>query len=431
MADQVHQSDIFCCSKYVFSTGQTVLCTQQQSHLFHFLKKLAESIGYTKICMHAQPATIPASILYPPDPTRSNFEPARPSPSKFWTRPTRPVRRKICPNPPLPGRVPYPSGRVGSGCSTLLWTKLTSLRAKITLYMGSLISAIWKYPISLKKFFKCSWLVFSGMQPTKIVLFSFEKSEPWRSCSGIAITHFDCWRNESSILKNDSISSKEWESDDTEECDEARRDEESKASWAVSFCGSSMRRLHDLNRPWKSCSKRSSRWRSYSSFSTSDVSASDSVEVLPISLSFVNVSSSSVIIPSFEPSDEILFWHQNIRWIIDEKHRRFTLILVQIPCIVSWMTCQLLNVFIVKRGSTFFPTSEFLFSNTWWLDKNNNEMESRKSTSAPASAETFSYSPCFYPFSFFHSSDSINCDCKLSLHGLATMKHHEEESELE
>ena len=110
----------------VFSIGQTVLCIKQQYHLFHFFKKLAKSIGYTKICLHAQPATIRASILYPSDPTSSNFEPARLSPSKFWTRPIRPVRRKICPQPPLPVRLPYPSGRIGSGCSLAQYSSMNS-----------------------------------------------------------------------------------------------------------------------------------------------------------------------------------------------------------------------------------------------------------------------------------------------------------------
>ena len=47
--------------------------------------------------------------------------PTLPAPWKFQTRPTLPVKLKIYPNPALPVRVPYPSGRVGSGCRTLVW----------------------------------------------------------------------------------------------------------------------------------------------------------------------------------------------------------------------------------------------------------------------------------------------------------------------
>ena len=59
-------------------------------------------------------------ILNPPDPTRGDFKPARPDPWRFQTRPTRPDFLKMGPNPTLPARVPDPTGRVGSGCRTLM-----------------------------------------------------------------------------------------------------------------------------------------------------------------------------------------------------------------------------------------------------------------------------------------------------------------------
>ena len=63
---------------------------------------------------------LPANISNPPYPPREDFRPALPAPWKFQTRPTLPVKLKIYPNPALPVRVPYPSGRVGSGCRTLV-----------------------------------------------------------------------------------------------------------------------------------------------------------------------------------------------------------------------------------------------------------------------------------------------------------------------
>src|ERR1700722_12695197 len=86
--------------------------------------------------MHHQPTRLsPQGFLTPPAPTRKNFKPARPDPQEFQTRPTRPAYSKTCPNPALPVRVPYPSGRVGSGCSTLQGTM-------VELVSGNIVSSV-------------------------------------------------------------------------------------------------------------------------------------------------------------------------------------------------------------------------------------------------------------------------------------------------
>ena len=66
------------------------------------------------------------------DHTRKYLIPARPDPFEFRTRPTLPVQILNPPDPPrssknLPEPSPPRAGRVGSGCSTLIWIMVACL----------------------------------------------------------------------------------------------------------------------------------------------------------------------------------------------------------------------------------------------------------------------------------------------------------------
>ena len=76
---------------------------------------------------------------------RRNFKPARPDPWRFQTRPTPPAFLKTGPNPTLPARVPDPTGRVGSGCRTLILI----LQMRVVLLQPASTYALFQYSLVL------------------------------------------------------------------------------------------------------------------------------------------------------------------------------------------------------------------------------------------------------------------------------------------